>query len=548
VVKFRTVTFLFALLTASTIALGESPKLDYVFPTGGQRGTQTLLTLGGTFDPWPVKVWLDSPEMTALAETNKGKVTLTISSNAVPGPHLLRVYNDQGASAPRILFVGAVPEIEEKEPNDALPKAQVIANLPVTINGRYDRGGDSDAYKFELAAGKKLVARIYSYSLGSPVDPVLQLVNSNGVPVAFNHDFANLDPLLAWKIESSGTYYLRTMAFSHPAAMNVNFTGSASCVYRLAVTDGPYPYFSEPLGLQRSGTNTIKIHAWNLDAPLCVAMASFAEHGNFATAFLGNFPEAIRFPISSSPEILEQEPNNAISEAQQINPPTAITGQLNSFADVDYFGFQAKKEQSFACSVLSATLGFPLNGVIRISSKDGKEVAKSDIHTEAREPTLTWKASEEGQFFVSINDLRRISGTNLFYRLSVSPGDPDFTLLADQDSFVLDAGKTNELKLRIERKFGFNEKLRIEIQNLSSGVSVVQNEISGSENSPTILLSVPADAASFSGPIQIRATSEKKEHPISHAALFNIRGADEEQAGNFAIDTTDLLWLTIKKK
>jgi hypothetical protein len=538
--------FLALFVFAVFLAKAEAPKLEHVFPAGGRQGSSCVLTLGGTFEPWPVNIWTDSPEITAIAQTNKSKVSLTISSNAVPGPHLLRVYNVDGASAPRTFFVGVLPEIEEKEPNDAIKNSQLITNLPVIINGRYDKGGDSDCYQLNLESGKALVARIYSYSLGSPVDPILQLVNSNGVPVAFNHDFANLDPLLTFQIETSGKYYLRTMAFAHPAAMNVNFTGSAACVYRLLITDGPYPAFSEPLGLQRGGTNLLKIHEWNAPAPLSATIVPSLEHGDFATA--SNFPDALRFPVSDAPEIPEQEPNNSPAEANQINSPCAITGQLCEMGDVDFFGFKAKKDQSFVFSALSATLGFPVNAVIRVSSKDGKELAKSDINTEAREPELTWKAPDNGEYFASISDLRKISGTNLFYRLSISPGEPDFNLWSDEHSFVFEPGKTNEVKLRLEKKFGFSEKLKIDVQNLPPAASLLKTEIPGSESSITIPIAVSAEATPFSGPIVIRATSENKDHPVSRSALFNIRGADEERAGNLAIDNTDSLWLTIKKK
>jgi hypothetical protein len=541
------VPLLFALLVfAVSLVRGEAPKLDHLFPAGGRQGSSCVLTLGGTFEPWPVNIWTDSSEITATAQTNKNKVNLTISSNATPGPHLLRAYNVDGASAPRTFFISVLPEIEEKEPNDAVKNCQVITNLPVIINGRYDKGGDSDCYQLNLESGKTLVGRIYSYSLGSPVDPILQLVNSNGVPAAFNHDFANLDPLLTFQIETSGKYYLRTMAFAHPAAMNVNFTGSAACVYRLLITDGPYPAFSQPLGLQRGGTNVVKIHEWNVPTPLSATIVPSLEHGNFATA--SNFPDALRFPVSNAPEILEQEPNNSLAEAKQIDLPCAITGKLWGMGDVDFFGFQAKKDQSFVFSALSATLGFPVNAVIRLSAKEGKELAKSDIHTEAREPELTWKAPDNGDYFASISDLRKISGTNLFYRLSISPGEPDFNLWSDEHSFVVEPGKTNELKLRLEKKFGFSDKLKIEIQNLPSAASLVKSEIPASENSVTIPIAVPADASSFSGPIVIRATSDNKDHPISHSAFFNIRGADEERAGNLAIDSTDDLWLIIKRE
>ena len=50
-----------------------------------------------------------------------------------------------------------------------------------------------------LEAGQTLVASVEAYTLASPVDAVLRLVDARGVQVAFNHDDGRtLDPFLAW--------------------------------------------------------------------------------------------------------------------------------------------------------------------------------------------------------------------------------------------------------------------------------------------------------------------------------------------------------------
>src|SRR5437763_5551857 len=77
------------------------PTLDYLFPPGLKRGTNMVLTVGGKFDPWPVSAWTDCSGVTFKAETNSGKFDLPVAEDAPLGPHLLRIYNQDGTSAPK---------------------------------------------------------------------------------------------------------------------------------------------------------------------------------------------------------------------------------------------------------------------------------------------------------------------------------------------------------------------------------------------------------------------------------------------------------------
>ena len=52
-------------------------------------------------------VWADAPGLVFRGEKDKGKLTVEIAPDAPVGPHLVRIYTAQGASAPRFFFVSA---------------------------------------------------------------------------------------------------------------------------------------------------------------------------------------------------------------------------------------------------------------------------------------------------------------------------------------------------------------------------------------------------------------------------------------------------------
>src|SRR5262245_55328538 len=124
---------------------GESrsapPTVTYLYPAGGQRGTKLEVTARGTFERWPVQVWTSDKPLTASAGKDKGKLSISIAADAVPGIHWLRLHDAQGASTPRPFLVGMLPDVAEKEPNDEAVNAQVVS-LPATVNGRLEKPGD----------------------------------------------------------------------------------------------------------------------------------------------------------------------------------------------------------------------------------------------------------------------------------------------------------------------------------------------------------------------------------------------------------------------
>ena len=103
------------LLAPICSARAESPTLDYLFPAGASQGSINKITVGGKFDPWPPKVWADSPGFQFDPETNKGVFQLVVSPDAVLGPHLVRIFNSDGASAPKCFVIGTEPEVSEWE-------------------------------------------------------------------------------------------------------------------------------------------------------------------------------------------------------------------------------------------------------------------------------------------------------------------------------------------------------------------------------------------------------------------------------------------------
>jgi hypothetical protein len=147
------------------ITLGELPYVTSIFPLGGPAGAQTTVELKG----WNLPV-------TSLALTN-----------SEPGIHPVSVNKEDWLSNPVPFAVDTLPECHEQEPNDSIAAAQAVT-LPIIVNGRIDKPGDWDVFRFNGRAGDTVIAEVNARRLDSPLDSVLKLTDASGKQIAFNDD------------------------------------------------------------------------------------------------------------------------------------------------------------------------------------------------------------------------------------------------------------------------------------------------------------------------------------------------------------------------
>jgi len=157
------------------IAVSEQPFITRMFPLGGREGVETVASIAGwnlararlPLDTQPATRKAGEPGGTRLRRTAccEGKRL----SNSVP------------------YAVDTLPDCNEVETNNSAPDAQQI-DLPKIINGRIERPGDVDVFRFQGRAGDKVAAEVYARRLNSPLDSLLRLTDASGNVLAWNDD------------------------------------------------------------------------------------------------------------------------------------------------------------------------------------------------------------------------------------------------------------------------------------------------------------------------------------------------------------------------
>jgi hypothetical protein len=174
------------------IALGELPFVTSIFPLGGRAGEQTPVELRG----WNLPTNTLTPE---------------VEQNG-PGVYPFVVHAAGQVSNPVLFAVDTLPECLEQEGGD-----EQSVTTPIIVNGRIDRPGDNDVFRFEGRAGSEIVAEVYARRLNSPLDPVLRLTDATGRQLAADDDREDksagllthqADSWLCATLPADGTYYL----------------------------------------------------------------------------------------------------------------------------------------------------------------------------------------------------------------------------------------------------------------------------------------------------------------------------------------------------
>jgi hypothetical protein len=231
------------------ITLGEVPFVTSLFPLGGHAGTPPAIKLKG----WN----LDKAELAPPAV------------DAEPGIQRLTTRIQGFISNPLPFALDTLPEAFEKEPNDTPAQAQKV-KLPIIINGRMDRAGDWDVFRFTGKANDTVVAEVYARRLDSPLDSVLKLTDAMGRLLAFNDDCEDLaagvnthhaDSYLMARLPADGTYYVHL----GDAARN----GGEEYAYRLRIS-APQPDFAlrvvpSSISLRSKGSAPLSVYVIRKD-------------------------------------------------------------------------------------------------------------------------------------------------------------------------------------------------------------------------------------------------------------------------------------------
>lgn len=411
---------------AVSCLLAASPSLDLILPRGCQRGTEHILTFQGKRlkDAQEIFFYDSGFVVTKLEpENNSVKVHLKIAPDCRLGEHAAQVRTASGISELRTFYVGPLPSVAEKEPNNAFDAPQKI-ELNVTLEGIVT-DEDVDYFMVEAKKGQRIVAEIEGMRLGSAMfDPYVAILDMKRFELSAADDspLIKQDAVASIVAPKDGTYVVEVRESA--------FGGNDNCRYRLHVGNFPRPTAVFPAGGklgQKIKVRYIGDPSGDFSRDIQLPTEQNSDFRIFAKDNGGIVPSGNPFRLFAHGNALEKEPNDSLKEATSADLPVALNGIIETKGDTDWFKFQAKKGQAFEVECYARRIRSPLDPVMSIHDAKGKSIESND---DSRGPDsyIRFTVPTDGEYSVRVRDHLRRGGRDFVYRIEFSEVQRSLTL------------------------------------------------------------------------------------------------------------------------
>jgi len=493
-------------LAAAILALSQcgsagaaQPVIARVMPPGGQRGSDVVLNIEGKrLENAQEVIWYEPGIDVGPIETTKTGVTakLHIADDCPLGEHAFRLRSLTGLSELRTFWVGTLPTVMEKEPNNDLAQAQKI-DLNVTVTGVIT-GEDVDCFAVEAKQGQRLTAVVEGLRLGRTMfDPRLAIFDGQGQQMALcdDHPLVRQDCIAQIVVPTDGKYIIQLR--------DSIYGGNDNCSYRLHVGTFPQPTAVLPLG----------------------GMPGEEIDFHFLGDAKGEFTRRIRLPETSNPEFLLQpsddvgtaaagipvrvvdlpsivatEPHESLATAHTVEIPSAANAVIAEPKRADFYRFSAKKGEVIDINCYARRLRSELDSVIEVLGKNGKPLANND-DANGPDSYLRFTAPEDGDYVVLVKDQLGRGGPTFTYRLELARVVPSMTVnipkvqqfSQDRQTIVVPRGNRYAARVGVDRH-DFGGDIVISPADLPVGVSAEDQTIAGAVNSGPMVFEADDDA------------------------------------------------------
>ncbi|MCI0745362.1 MAG: PPC domain-containing protein [Verrucomicrobia subdivision 3 bacterium] len=450
---------------------------------------------------------------------DSARVRFKIAPDCRLGEHQLRVRTSAGVSDLRTFWVGPFPELAEKEPNNEMNKPQTVP-LNTTVVGAAG-GEDVDYYQVLLKQGERLSVEIEAIRLGRALlDSYIAVHDSAGKVLAASDDTALLmqDSALTFVAPKGAVYTIQVRETS--------YGGAADTAYRLHVGTFPRPTAVFPAGGKAGEELEVTFigdAAGNFTQKIKLPLESESKCGAFAEKDGRIAPSPNWMRVSTFPNILEAEPNNAREQATgaYTDLPVALNGILSKGGDGDWFKFDAKKGQSLEISVHARRLRTPVDSVLAVFDSKGESLGSNDDSAGA-DSTVKLNVPADGQYFVRITDHLNQGGPDYVYRVEVTIVQPTVTLsipqVARNDSqsrqFIAVPRGNRFATMISARRANFSGDLVFSIDGLPTGIRMNADTMAGKVDAMPIVFEAAADAPSAGKLLELTAKPAESDKSV----------------------------------
>ncbi|MBW3542360.1 MAG: pre-peptidase C-terminal domain-containing protein [Planctomycetes bacterium] len=448
------------------------------------------LTLGGANLEGAKELWTSFPTASPPAATGGLTFRVDVPADAHPGVHAVRVLTDKGVSPLKLVLIDDLSSVASTNQNKSVGSAQEI-QPPIAVDGHID-GLSLNYYKFRAEAGQRLAFEAVARRLGSPLDPMIRILDAGGREITWSDDEPGLmsDARLCHTFQAAGEYFVEVR--------DIQYRGGAGYSYRLRAGDFPCVTVPYPMGAKRGSEVTLSFAGSHTEGvePLKLNIAADWAAPAMTVGVKragGNASGFVTLDIGDREEALETEPNDEAAQATRVQPGVNLNGRLEKGGDVDHFVFTATKDQKLTFAGVARRLGSPADLYLRLLNSGGAQVAVAE-DTGLAEGVLNFTIPADGDYTLAVKDLVGRGGPEFAYRVEVRPQETGFTLEAAADALNVPAGGTLMVNVTATRN-GYGGPIQLAAENLPAGVTATSTVIGPGRNDVGLTLTAAPDAA-----------------------------------------------------
>ncbi len=491
----RVRNLVFSALVLSLIDIhcsGQSPVLDHTVPSALAPGKTTIVTCFGDKLNGATELWTGFPAQVSRVTSGQTNdpgssgiaFRLSVPKNFPVGIGAVQLATTNGLSNLHLVMIDDLPSVPESGTNKAVASAQEL-KLPVAVDGHCEELS-LDYYTFKAKKGQRVSVEVVANRLGSPLDPVVRLLNDAGKELAYCDDdpAAGSDSRLRFTCPATGRYVIELR--------DIGYQGGPKYRYRLRVGDFPLASAPFPLGARQGASAKLTFVGRAVDGvrPVNLLIPEEATCVPLDTRFPGGQARGfVTLATSRLPEVTETEPNETPETATKIPIPSVVNGRFAKPKDRDWFEFSASQGQRLVFSGRTRSLGSPCDLFMRLFNAEGKQLAEADI-SGANEGTLTNKFNEAGTYRLFVEELNRGGAPDYAYRIEVEPFHAGFVLNLETNKVEAASDGSFELKISAARR-EFDGPIALSLAGLGEDFVLTNNVIAEKKNETTLKVKLP---------------------------------------------------------
>jgi hypothetical protein len=543
------------LIATTLVALplcATTPRLNSTTPAGGQRGTEVDVKLNGSRleDAQEIVFYGAGIECTKVEANKEVRARFKIAPNCRLGEHHFRVRAKGGVSDLRTFWVGALPELAEKEPNNEIAKPQPIP-LNTTVAGAAG-GEDVDFYQVMVKQGERLSVEVEAIRLGRALlDSYIAIKDSGGKVVASSDDTALLmqDAAVSYVSPKQAVYIIELR--------DTSYGGPADTPYRLHIGSFPRPTAVYPAGGKAGEEVEVTFvgdAAGELKQKVKLPAEATERFGLFAERDAQISPSPNWGRVSPFANVLENEPNDGrdFASGAYIDLPLALNGILNKPGDADWFKFTAKKGQALEVTVYARRLRTPVDSVLSVYDSKGGSLSSNDDGAGA-DSTAKFNVPADGDYFVRIADHLKQGGPDYVYRVEVTVSEPGVVLnipqVARNDSqsrqFIAVPRGNRFATVIAARRNNYSGDLAFSIDGLPTGVKMHADTMLGKVDQIPIVFEAASDAPSAGKLLELVAKPVDTSKSLRSSFRHEVEMVDGPNNTSYYQTRADKLYVTV---